>query len=113
MAKEAVRFERRDDVIRPGEMLAEKVGQSFVVRGMLKKLPAGHAIWLLVEDQATGGVWPQSFSPVLHDPELKGWMGKIDGTCSGYTKIWAVVAPPDCPGYVPILPAGRATAEDL
>jgi hypothetical protein len=90
-------FGRQIEIIhpRPGEMLSEKVGSNFVVRGMLKRLPPGYAIWLLVEDQTTGRIWPQSFFPVQYDPLLKGWMGKIDGSCSGYTKIWAVVAPPD------------------
>lgn len=80
---------------RPREVLSEKIGANYVVRGKLKDLPVGDAIWLLVEDQNTGEVWPQSFFPVQYDPLLKGWMGKIGGGYSGFTKIWAVVAPPD------------------
>ena len=69
-------------------------GQCFPVRGTLKRLPAGHEIWLLVEDEVTGRIWPQGFFRVEFDPHQKTWTGKINGLGKTQVKINAVVAPP-------------------
>ena len=87
---------------RPQELLRspEQRGSGFFVfpvSGTLKHLPKDHEIWLLVEDQRSGRVWPQGFFPVVFDPDQKTWNGKINPNIIGKTqpiKIVAVVAPP-------------------
>jgi hypothetical protein len=66
---------------------------SYEVRGRLKKLPRDHRIWLLREDERSGVVWPQGFSPVQFNPHSGEWVGRVTGP-SGPIKIVAVVAPP-------------------
>lgn len=68
-------------------------GFSYEIRGRLKKLPRDHRIWLLREDERSGRVWPQGFSPVQFNPDTGEWVGRVTGS-SGPIKIVAVVAPP-------------------
>ena len=65
----------------------------YPVRGTLKHLPAGYEIWLLVEDEIKGKVWPQGFFHVQFDPHQKTWIGKINASSRKHLKITAVVAP--------------------
>jgi hypothetical protein len=65
---------------------------SYAVRGKLKRLPLGHRIWLLVEDEKIKKVWPQGFAPVQYDPKSGEWTGRVMG--KGNIRILAVVAPP-------------------
>jgi hypothetical protein len=67
---------------------------AFPIRDVLKRLPKDHEIWLLVQDEATGFVWPQGFFPVRFDPQLGAWMGKINGSGRKQIRIFTVVAPP-------------------
>jgi hypothetical protein len=66
----------------------------FPIRGALKVLPKDHEIWILVQDESTGLVWPQGFFPVQFNPQLGTWMGKINGSGRKQVRIYAVVAPP-------------------
>jgi hypothetical protein len=68
--------------------------QSFPVRGTLKRLPRGHEIWLLVQDEPTGLVWPQGFSTVQFTPQTGIWAGRINGMAKKQLRIIAAVAPP-------------------
>jgi len=87
---------------RPGETLTdpEPLGEGFCypVRGTLKHLPANHEIWLLNQDERTGLVWPQGFSRVQYDSNLKTWIGRVSSIASPtgrkQVRIVAVVAPP-------------------
>jgi len=83
---------------RTGEILSgqEALGDgfSYQVRGKLKRLPKGHEIWLLTQDESTGMLWPQGFFPVHFDSREKTWMGKINGSGKKQVKIVAVAAPP-------------------
>jgi hypothetical protein len=85
---------------RPGEALTDdelKPGgwKAYDVRGTLRKLPAGHEMWLLLEeDEKTGEVRPQGFYPVNYNRDDGTWRGKINGTGRDEVKIVAVVAPP-------------------
>lgn len=69
-------------------------GVYFPIRGTLRRLPKGHEIWLLTQNDSTGSSWPQGFFPVQFDPERGTWMGKINGSGSKHIRIVAVVAPP-------------------
>jgi hypothetical protein len=74
-------------------------GVSFVaaVEGTLKRKPKHHEIWLLVEHELTGQVWPQGFASVHYDAERQTWEGKINAWSAGRVgqiRIVAVVAPP-------------------
>jgi hypothetical protein len=66
---------------------------TFPVWGKLKRLPNGHEIWLLVEDEHTKHIWPQGFFHVVYNPQEGTWQGKINGTGRDRVKIIAVVAP--------------------
>ena len=74
-------------------------GHSFRVRGALKRLPKGHEIWLLTQDEKTGLIWPQGFFMVQFNPQLEAWMGKIYGGGTKNIRIIAVVAPPTSQDY--------------
>lgn len=84
-------------VPRPGGVLTEPVplwkGFSYIVRGRLKSLPKGHAIWLLTQDERSGEVWPQSFYPVQFNEQTGEWHGRINVGATPL-RIFAVVAPP-------------------
>ena len=69
-------------------------GHSFPIRGKLKRLPPEHKIWLLIQHEVTGNVWPQSFFPVQYDARKGEWDGKINGAGRREVRIVAVVAPP-------------------
>jgi hypothetical protein len=88
---------------RPQETLsdAQPLGSNykFPVRGALKRLPKGHEIWILVQDDATGFVRPQGFSQVQFDPHLGTWTGWINGSGKADIRIVAVVAPPTSQDY--------------
>jgi hypothetical protein len=81
---------------RPHELLTDPVplggGYSFPVRGTLKHLPKDHEIWLLVQNEATGQLWPQGHFRVEHKHGT--WMGRINAMGQGNVKIFAVIAPP-------------------
>lgn len=83
---------------RPQEVLTnpEPLGSgfSYLVEGTLKRLPKGHEIWLLVQDQQNGSVRPQGFLPLEFNPQTKEWSGRINGYGTSTLKIVAVVAPP-------------------
>jgi hypothetical protein len=72
---------------------------SYPVRGTLKRLPKGHEIWLLPQDESTGYVWPQGFVAVQYDPTTKNWEGRINSRGPANVKIIAVVAPPTSQQY--------------
>jgi hypothetical protein len=74
-------------------------GFSYAVRGTLKKLPKGHAIWVLTQDDSTGYIWPQGFSPVQYDPEQGAWTGRVNGSGKTEVRIIAVVAPSTSQDY--------------
>src|ERR1035441_8656839 len=82
---------------RPQESLTDPdaLGDGFAypVRGTLKRLPKGHQIWLLTQDDSKGSVWPQGFFPVEYNPSQGTWMGKINGSGKPNVRIVAVVAP--------------------
>lgn len=69
------------------------VGYSFAVRGTLKKLPKGHSIWVLTQDDITGRVWPQGFAPVQYNPVQGKWTGRVNGSGNPVVRVVAVVAP--------------------
>lgn len=70
-------------------------GYCYAVRGTLKRLPIDNMIWLLVEEQGGLRAWPQGFHPVVYDPGIKEWHGRIsDERTNMLIKIVAVVAPP-------------------
>jgi hypothetical protein len=85
---------------RPLEQLEDRQvnargGVSYKVRGKLKKLPTGHQIWLLIEDEIPRKFWPQSGYAVQFDPTTGEWHGRVnDKRAKGSIKIIAVVAPP-------------------
>lgn len=64
------------------------------VRGKLKILPQDHEIWLLIQDESSGRIWPQGFYPVQYDPVSRQWIGRINVYNTCRTRIIAVVAPP-------------------
>jgi hypothetical protein len=66
---------------------------SYAVRGKLKRLPSDCEIWLLIEDDRSGCVWPQGFSRVQFDPQNGEWVGRVH-TQFTRPRIIAVVAPP-------------------
>jgi hypothetical protein len=69
-------------------------GVTYSVRGILKKLPAGHQIWLLRENEIDKKFWPQC-DVVQFDPTTGKWDGRInDREPDKFVKIIAVVAPP-------------------
>jgi predicted lysophospholipase L1 biosynthesis ABC-type transport system permease subunit len=70
------------------------VNKYFPIRGALKVLPKDHEIWLLVQDESTGLVWPQGFFPVQFNHQLGTWMGKINESGRKQVRIYAAVAPP-------------------
>jgi hypothetical protein len=85
---------------RPQERLQDRQehpggGVSYIVRGTLKKLPAGEEIWLLIEDEVTKKFWPQSGYAVQFNPITGEWHGRIsDHRPDKFVKIIAIVAPP-------------------
>jgi hypothetical protein len=82
---------------RPRETLGERAhGQviSYVVRGKLGRLPKGHAIWLLTQDETSGQVWPQGEEVVQFDQDKGEWSGIIIERPNKSVRIIAVVAPP-------------------
>jgi hypothetical protein len=83
---------------RPQETLSDAQsfgsGRKFPVRGVLRNLPKGYEIWLLVQDDSSQSVWPQGFSPVQFDPHQGTWTGWINGTGRSDVRIVAVLAPP-------------------
>ena len=83
---------------RPQEILTdpEPLGSGFAypVRGTLRRLPKGHQIWLLNQDDSKGFVWPQGFFAVEYNPIDRTWFGKISGSGNPNVRIVAVVAPP-------------------
>lgn len=70
------------------------VNKYFPIRGALKVLPKELEIWLLVQDESTGLVWPQGFFPVQFNHQLGTWMGQINGSGRKQVRIYAMVAPP-------------------
>lgn len=66
---------------------------SYAVRGKLKRLPSDCEIWLLIQDERSGCVWPQGFSRVQFDPQNGEWVGRVH-TQFTRPRIVAVVAPP-------------------
>ena len=74
-------------------------GHSFPIRGSLKRLPKGHEIWLLTQDERTGLVWPQGFFMVQFNPHQGTWMGKVYGGETKQMKVIAAVAPPTSQDY--------------
>jgi hypothetical protein len=72
---------------------------SYPVRGTLKRLPKGHEIWLLTQDESTGYVWPQGFVAAQYDPDTKNWEGRVNSRGIANVKIIAVVAPPTSQQY--------------
>jgi hypothetical protein len=83
---------RTGEILSGQEPLAS--GFSYQVRGKLRRLPKGHEIWLMTQDESTGLLWPQGFFPVHFDSRERTWMGKINGSGKKQVKIVAVVAPP-------------------
>jgi len=83
---------------RPQEPLSDPQplasGYSFAVRGTLKKLPKGHVIWILTQDDVTGRVWPQGFAPVQYNPVQGTWTGRVNASGNPIVRVVAVVAPP-------------------
>jgi hypothetical protein len=95
-----IRAEDRIQIIvpRPGDVLTEPApfgkGFSYMVRGRLKSLPQGHAIWLLTQDERSGEVWPHGFDPVQFNEQTGEWHGRINAGALASLRIFAVVAPP-------------------
>jgi class 3 adenylate cyclase len=84
---------------RPDEILADSRpfggNRSYRVSGTLRHLPSDHEIWLLVEDERTGHLWPQGFRPVEYDSKTGSWSGRVNVSKDQVRpKINAVVAPP-------------------
>ncbi len=89
---------------RPQETLAEPepLGQgtvSYPVRGILKRIPKGHEIWVLTQQDRTGHLWPQGFFPVQHNDTEGTWFGRVNGSGGPLIRIVAVVAPPTSHDY--------------
>ncbi len=68
-------------------------GISYRVRGKLRRLTKDHRIWLLIENERTGEIWPQGFQAVQYDPSNGEWEGRVN-PWDGEVRIHAVVAPP-------------------
>ena len=66
----------------------------YIVRGTLRRLPKGHEIWLLTEDESTKQVWPQGFFLPRYDESARTWYGKVNATGRKHLRIIAVVASP-------------------
>ena len=77
---------RNDEVLTDPEPL--RPGVSFPVRGTLKRLPKGHEILILTEDENTRFVWPQGFFNVKYDPGRKTWLGKVNGRAKSICASW-------------------------
>jgi hypothetical protein len=82
---------------RPQEVLSDPVkatdgATSYSVEGTLRRLPPGHEIWLLVQDEKAQHVRPQGWNVVKHDPETGRWTGRV--YARGDVRVIAVVAPP-------------------
>jgi hypothetical protein len=70
-------------------------GITYEVRGKLKSLQQSHEIWLLLQEQTTGDLWPQGSHLVQFDPVAGEWVGRVSDRRSNHPiKIVAVVAPP-------------------
>ena len=67
---------------------------TYKVQGTLKRLPKGHEIWLLRQDEFSSKLWPQGFFRAVFDPETKQWHGRVNGTGQPSFRVIAVVAPP-------------------
>jgi hypothetical protein len=87
-----ITYPRSQETLQAAEPLGES--RKFPVRGELKRLPKDHEIWVLVQDEATGMVWPQGFAPVQFNPTLGTWTGWLNGMGKPEIRIVAVVAPP-------------------
>jgi len=74
-------------------------GFSYVVRGKLSRLPKGHKIWCLTNDENTGRVWHQSFEDPRYYEETKMWEGRVSGSRKSRLAIFAVVVPPSTQDY--------------
>ena len=81
---------RPQEVLQDPQPLGDSL--SYRVRGTLKHIPRGHRIWLLVENERNGDVWPQGYQPVQHNPQTGQWEGRVRPGELGL--IHAVVAPP-------------------
>ena len=88
---------------RPGEDLTDPeplgAGRSFPVEGTFQRVPKRHDIWLLVEDELTGRVWPQGFFHVQIDRNQQRWHGRVNAMGRGHIKIVVVIAPPTSQDY--------------
>jgi hypothetical protein len=91
-----IEFPKSQQLLQNQEPLGE--AYAYPVRGTLKHLPKDHKIWLIVEEEKFGHIWPQGFFPVHFDEHSGKWHGKVSagpGKRSGdIISIIAVVAPP-------------------
>ena len=81
----------REREVALSERREESGPHAYRVRGRLKRKPAMADVWLLVEDESTGCVWPQVRAE--YDKVTREWSGLVWDLRKPSAKIVAVVAP--------------------
>ena len=90
----------RIDSPQPGQVAQRSVpiegrkDLAYEVEGTLKRLPDGHRIWLIIEDERQGRFWPQGFFPVRYNQAERKWVGRVNSFGGPDHKVIAVVVPP-------------------